>query len=362
MKKRLFLLFCGVMCLFFVLCSCGCDNKNTGVPSSSHNHDHDHSTDNNTISSNNTTNSNSTLPPTNNSGNSNGNNNGNGDISVPETKCELNDAGHYWSNVVVDKNTSSTGTVSVYGKCHLCKEDLHQVYTTIVTYEEWKNALSTEGLSSFTTVVGDKYTDYDKTGAVEWKEVDKTYTANYFINSPSKNSGEQAKNFYGFALQFNDFKYDNVSKTYVYWINENSYIELGFANGKLFYHATVSKNGDNQQKSATLYLNHNRISIDTPDFIRQKYGDSISVENLSLSTLGSSLIEKINNELKSFSFDWTYEASLLENDQLTIYFYLDTPRTNPFLSEEYRTASVIVKDGKLTSVTFGNTTYEIVYN
>lgn len=352
MKKQIFLILCVVMCLFLALCSCSCNN-NGASGQSSHNHDHEHSdSTGNSTSSNGSTGSTTPTPPSD-------KNEGNGDITSPETKCELSDKGHYWKNVSINKNTSAAGTIAISGKCHLCKDNLYKVATSLIEYNEWKEALSAEKLSSFTAVTGNEYTDYDKNGSISWRIKDNIYTADYFINSTTKNSTEYAKNFQGFSLQYYDFKYDSLSKTYVYWVNQNSYIELGFADGDLIYHATVTKNGDREEKTATLYLNHQRITVSTPDFIVEKFNSALNLEDLKSSSLSQSDAQSIYNELKALSFECSFEASLLENDGLSIYFYLNSQKTEPVYGGTYSTASVVIKDGAITSISFGNTTFEI---
>ncbi|MBO5262257.1 MAG: hypothetical protein J6B45_04345 [Clostridia bacterium] len=352
MMKKAFLIILSVMCLYFVLCSCSCNQNNSTVGESSHNHSNETDGSANTNTG---TSSSTPTPPSN-------KDEGNGDITAPETKCELSDKGHYWKDVSINKNTSAAGTIAVSGKCHLCGDSLYKVSTSLVEYNEWKNALSQERLSSFTAVIGDEYTDYSESGSISWRIKEGTYTSDYYVNFDTKNSIEYAKNFQGFALQYYDFKYDSISKTYVYWINENSFVELGFADGDLIYHATVTKKGDREEKTATLYLNHQRITVEAPDFIIEKFENAVSLEALKASSLSASNAESIYNELKSFSFDLKFEASLLENDGLSVYFYLNSPKTDPIYGDTYSTASIIIKEGKATSISFGNTTFDLTYN
>ena len=356
MKKRIFLLICAVMCLFFVLCSCGCND--TGATQNSQNNQNDASQNQQGGTGGNqgdTSGSQIITPPAN-------KNEGSTDIVVPETKCSLSERGHYWSEVSFNKNTASSGTISVMGKCHLCKESLSQLYTTIVDYNQWKAALSEESLSSFTAIMGDKYVDYDEKGSLEWSETNYTYTADYFINFSEKSSKEYAKNFQGFSLKYNDFKYDSISKTYVCWISEESYVELGFAEGNLIYHAVGTKNGEGESKTQTIYLNHKRVSVSAPDFIIEKYESAVTLENLLKSNLSESNATLIYNELKSFSFEWKFEASLLENDRISVYFYLDSPREEEIYGGTYSTASIQIDNNIITSVSFGSTAFELSYN
>ena len=353
MKKRIFLLICAVMCLFFVLCSCGCND--TGATQNSQNNQNDDGQNQQGGTGGNqgdTSGSQIITPPAN-------KNEGSTDIVVPETKCSLSERGHYWSEVEINKNTSASGSVGISGKCYYCGDSLYTVAVSMVDYNEWKNALSKEELSSFTVFTNGTYADYDKNGCIEWKIENGTFVSNYFINSTDKSSEKYAENFAGFSLQYNDFKYDTISRTYVYWINENSYIELGFADGHLLSHSTVSKKNDREEKSTTLYLNHKQIEVSLPDFVEEKYENALSLDAFSSSSLSSSVATSVYNELKNLSFDYKLEASLLENDKLCIYFYLDAPGINPISNEAYSNASVIIIDGHLTEVTFGDTTIEL---
>ena len=364
MKKRLFLLLCGVMCLFLALCSCTDDTENDG-------HDHGNSNTGSSVTSDSPTNSDlssgSNNTDTSGSNNTNDNTNNNTDnkneVSAPETPCELNSTGHYWSKVSINKNTSASGTIAISGKCDLCGDELYKVATTLVDYEEWKNALSEEGLSSFTAVSGNEYTDYSKNGVMSWRVDEKgTYTADYYINVSGKNSVEYAQNFKGFALQYSSFEYDSISKTYVYWINEKSYVELGFADGKLISHSTCTVKDSHEEKSTTLYLNHQRVGVFCPDFIVQKFDNAVTLEKLKASNVSSTIAEGIFDQLSSFSFNGELEISMLENDEVSIYFYLNSAGKSPISGEDYYTATVIIIDGYVTSVSFGSSSTELKYN
>lgn len=367
MKKRLIIFFCEIMCLFLVLCACGDDeeNQNTNPSSGSdvtQNTPSSSSSNSSADSSNASPNNGNDTQSSTNGENGGAEDNNDSEISAPETPCELSSLGHYWSNVTINKNTSATGTVAISGKCDLCKDDLYKVCTSLVDYNEWKDALSEAGLSSFTEVIGKEYTDYDENGSISWRvDEEGTYTADYFIKSDKKNSVAYSNRFKGFLLQYNDFKYNSISKTYVYWINEKSYIELGFANGKLISHSTCTQNGDREEKSTNLFLNHQRIKIESPDFIEAKLWNALSLEKLNESNVGSSLAESIYNELSKLNFNGSYEASMLKNDEVSIYFYLDKAGKNPVSGEDYYTASVVVIDGKITKVVFGSTSIEIEY-
>lgn len=356
MKKQLFLLLCAMMCLFLVLCSCGDDEENPDSGSSQGSYSSNFSQGNGMSGS--STGNDDEI----NDENNENENHENLEISSPETPCKLSSLGHYWSDVSINKNTSASGTVAISGKCDLCGDSLYKVYTALVDYNEWKNAISESGLSSFTEVVGKEYTDYSKNGSLSWRFDDNgTYTADYFVNISENSSTAYSQKFQGFSLQYNDFKYDNVSKTYVYWINEKSYVELGFADGKLLSHSTCTVSNDDTRKTTTLYLNHGRVTVECPDFIVNKFNNSFSLSSLKQSNLGSSLAEGIYNELSRLSFNGSLEASLLKNDEVSIYFYLDKAGSCPISGENYFTASVVINDGTLSYVSFGSTSIEISY-
>ena len=343
MKKRLFLLFCGVMCLFFVLCSCSCDTENVDSGDGDESHSHTHSS----------LSSGSSSTVTDSSSNIQGSNNG--DITTPETPCELSESGHYWSQVKINKETMAKSTVAVSGICHFCGDELYKVCASVVDYEQLKKAFSKESLKSFTLVNGTEYTDYDESGAICWREKDKVYTADYYINSDTKNSLKQIESFSAYKLE--NFKYDGSTKTYKYVYDENSYAEFGFADGDFIYYSYTSKNGDKEQKIESLYLNHNRIKVEKPDFIIEKYNEAVTLQKLKDSKLDSYTAENIFEELKSFDFDSTFEAFLLENDRVSVYFPLKSPRVDPISKDSYSFASVLIEDSQVVSVSFGANTY-----
>jgi len=358
MKKRLFLLFCGVMCLFFALCSCGDGDSNPSGGSSSSLKE--------PASSQSGTPSNNSSSSMGSEGNDEGgedDNKENGDISSPETECKLNSAGHLWSEVSINKNTSASGTVAISGKCSLCGDSLHKVCTALVDYNQWKSALSPEGLSSFTEVAANEYTDYGENGCMSWRvDENGTYTVDYFLNSEEKSSSYYANKFKGFSLQYEDFKYDGISKTYVLWISDKSYIELGFADGNLISHSACTQNGDREEKTTTLYLNHQRIKVEFPEFIKEKFDNALSPELLKSSNIGTTLAEGVYGELSKLNFDGQLEISMLENDRVSIYFYLASAGKCPVSGESYSTASVVIDDGKIIKVEFGSTSLELKYS
>ena len=344
MKKRLFILFCGVMCLFLVLCSCGDTTENTDN-SEDDSHDHSHA-----VSSSQSTNSSVSYPSD--TGNSN-----NGDVTTPETECEFNEAGHYWSQVKINKSTSSSSTVGVSGVCYLCGDSLYKVAVSVVNYDELKAALSPNAFSSFTVVNGSEYTDYDENGSISWREKDNVYTVDFYINSSTKNSQSQKDRFQ--AYRFDNFVYDDTTKTYKYKYDENSYAEFGFADGDLIYYAYAIKTDLGEEKTETLYLNYGRITVEKPDFVVEKYHNAMTLEKLLSSQLGESMAQKLYDELKNISFDGSFDAYLLENDTLSIYFQLSSLHKDSISGNEYSSVTVLIEDSSIISVSLGSTTYTI---
>lgn len=343
MKKRLFLIFCGVMCLFLMLCSCGDDTENTqGSGDNSHTH---------TQSSEPQSTNSSVSYPSDTGGSESG------DATVPETKCELNEAGHYWSQVKINKITSSSSTVAISGVCFLCGDPLYKVCVSVVDYDGLKAALSPEAFSSFTTVNGSEYTDYDKNSSLSWREEDNVFTADYYINSATKNSQSQKDKFQGY--RFDNFVYNDTTKTYKYKYDENSYAEFGFADGDLIYYAYVTKNDHSEERMETLYLNYGRITIEKPDFVIEKYKGAVTLEKLKASKLGVSMAEKLFDALKNLNFDGSFEAFLLENDRLSVYFPLNSSRVDSISGSEYSSVSILIEDSSVISVTLGSTAYNV---
>ena len=335
MKKRLFLLFCGVMCLFFVLCSCGDDTEN--VPTSS-------SINVGTV-------------PTKPSG---GNIDDEPVVFPPETSCEASQLGHYWKNVRIEKNTSSTGSIIIRGVCDRCGDTLGKEAITLVSREEWVSALSAEGLNSFTVIRNDEYTDFDENGSLIWRIKDDVYTQDLFVNS-DKNSTSHALNFSAFLLSesYNKFKYDQSSRAYVYEEN-NTRVELGFADGKLLFHSFKSLS-DGSNPVTSVYVNHGRIKIEAPNYLIQSFSKMTAFEKISKSTLSKDDKEKLFNELKALSFDSQFEASYLENGKVSVYFYLENEKTDPFFDQKYSSVTVYFVDDRLSSVSFGNNRIDVDY-
>ena len=356
MKKRILLLICATLCLFLVLCSCSDEEKNGNSQGNTNTSSGTQGSNTNSSSTNDST---TQSPTTNSSTHDHDHDHDNSIVTPPETKCPISDKGHYWRDVAINKNTDASGSIILTGKCHLCGENVSKQAVSLVTYEEWKKALSKEGLSSFTTLIGNEYSDYDQNGKCTWRIENDTYSVDYFINSADNNNSEIITNFMGFSLQYEDFKYDKQSKTYVYWMDENSYVELGFADGYLLSHTVVSRNGDKESRATTLYLNHGRVDVSVPSELTDKYSQSITLDSLKKSNISDSLAEKIFGELKEATFDLPFELSLLENDQLSVYFTLFRPRKDPVLGQDYSSLSVIVDEGKVTSVSFGTVSVEL---
>ena len=331
MKKRLFLLFCGVMCLFFVLCSCGDDEVTTTTTTTG------------TVSS---------QPDGGNVDDSNQT------VFAPETSCPANALGHYWKDVTVNTASNSSGSVIVKGVCYNCGEKLGKEAVSLVSFEEWKNALSSAGLSSFTTIKGTEYTDYDSKNALSWRIKNNVFTQDFYFGT-NKNSAEHALNFSGFLLteSYNKFTYDQATKSYVYE-DGNVKIFLGFADGCLLSHTVEGSSGS---KETTLYVNHGRIKIDVEDYVVNYFNDMTSVSALSKSILPQSYVQTLHSALTELSFESKTEVSYLENGKVCYYFFLDSQKTDPFGDSKYSTVAVIIEEDRVTSVSFGSTSYALSY-
>ena len=327
MNKRIFLLILTTLCLIFVLCSCSCDNEN---------HDHNHITSSSK-----------------------------GDIILdnqnPEPPPLVNKpCDHYWCKVEIDKNTDSTSSVYLKGECYLCGDYLNDEVVTIVSYEEWKNALSHIGLNSFTTYIGDTYTDYTENSTRVWKVENSIFTEEFFINSQNNANSYVTESFSGYALMYNSFVYNKDTRTYIYTIDETSYIELGFADGKLNYHATVSVVDHNEQKSVTLYLNHGKINIELPDYFNEIYGSATSKEVIDKTTLTPSMANDVYGFISSLKFEGSYEVSFLANSKLSVHFYTKGD-SDPIFNEAYESVTVVIDNDKLEALKIGNNTIEFDY-
>ncbi|MBE6673917.1 MAG: hypothetical protein E7596_02285 [Ruminococcaceae bacterium] len=332
MNRRIFLLILVTLCLIFGLCSCSCSTDE-----GEHNHNH------NTQSSVPSSTSNSTRPD-------------NQNPTPPNTdiKCE-----HYWYNVEIDKNTSSTSSVYLKGRCYLCGDELLREAITTVSLSEWKNALSSENLKSFTVFNGHTYSNYDEKSSSSWKIENDIFTEDYFINSNKNSSSYLTDKYSGYSLMYSKFTYNMESRTYVYTIDESSSIELGFADGQLISHSSTSKNGENTKKSDTLYLNHNKINVSIPDYFFDIFNKMIAEENLTSTSLSSNMRKDLAEFLKTLTFDGSIEISFLENGGLSVYFYYENSKTDPIFNEQYSSITIVGKDEKIKSITIGN--YSLVF-
>ncbi len=340
MKKRIFLLFCGVMCLLLLLCSCTDEAEESGlsIPSG-----------NNTVSS---------LPTTPNGGNIP---DSEPTVFPPETACPANELGHYWKDISISNSTSSTVSVIIKGSCYNCGQSLGKEAVSVVDFDEWKNALSSSGLSSFTLISGGEYTDFDENNTLSWRIKNNIYTQDFSFSIEQKNSAAHALNFAGFSLaeSFNKFKYDSNSRTYVY-SDENAKYELGFADGHLLLHSVESL-ADENNRVTSLYVNHGRIKIDVPDYVKSYFSNMTSCEALSKSKESKNFIEKLNDALSEMSFDMPAEISYLENGKVSFYFILDEEKTDPFFDLKYSTVSVLIENDAVVRVSFGSNDIELSY-
>ncbi len=327
MNKKIFLLILATLCLIFGLCSCSCSTDDNE-------HNHNHNSESNIPSSTNNSKrpDNQNPPPP------------NTDIS-----CE-----HYWYNVEIDKNTSSTSSVYLKGSCYLCGDTLMREAITTVSLSEWKNALSSDNLKSFTVFAGNTYTDYDESSSLSWRIKDDIFTEDYFINSGKNSSTYLTDKYGGYSLMYSKFTYNMESRTYVYKVDENNSIELGFADGQLIYHSSTSKNGENIKKSDTLYLNHNKITVSIPKYFYDIFNNMIAEENLTSTSLSAGMRKNLAEFLKELTFDGSVEISFIENGGLSVYFSYENSKTDPIFNEQYSSVTIYAQDGKIKSVTIGN--------
>lgn len=330
MIKKILLILCGaVLALSLVACSCANENDEH----EGHNH------------------SSTTTQPT-------GNKDNNDSSEPPLVEKHQN---HYWTGLEIAKNDSATSSSLLKGYCYECGDSLTKEVITIISYEEWKMALSKEGLSSFTTFANGVYTDYDVNGSKSWKINEGVQTEEYFINVDGKTSQSYADNFTGLALSYNSFVYNQETRSYVNNIDENTWVELGFADGKLLFHATNHKDGDVVQRTQTLFMNYDSAKVEVPTYFFEYFGEIIKKESLEKSSIGESGAEKVSSFLTALSFDGAYEISYLANGQMGVYFYFENETTDPIFNSQYTSVSVVAYDGKITSVTVGNNTLELTY-
>lgn len=340
MKKRLFFIFCGVMCLFLMLCSCGDDSGSSALSSQ-------------------ITTSSIVLPDV--PGGGGVRDDEEQVVFPPETDCPATELGHYWKDVTIERDTSSSGSVIVRGICYNCGDRLGKEAVSLVDREQWKAALSEDGLKSFTVIMNNEYTDYDENGSLVWRIKNNVFTQDMFVNS-EKNSTSHALNYAGFLLaeSYNKFTYDQNSKTYVY-NDVNSKIELGFADGTLLYYSFESLTQDGA-KSSAIYVNHGRIKIEAPFYLTSSFERMTSLEEISKATISNEYANSLYNALSTLSFDSKFEASYLENGKISVYFYLENESVDPIFGEKYSSVSVIFDSDRLSSVSFGNNKIELLYS
>lgn len=333
MKKKFLLIFSLILCLLLAFVSC---NDEEGDDSHSHSH------------------SSSTI-----TGSTPSDSSGSGVIPA-KTPCIMNEKGHYWYDVSIDTGSGISGSAVLSGRCYLCGDNLIKEVITLVDYEEWQNAL-TQGLASFTVNVGSEYTDYDQSSSFSWRINDGVFTQDFFINSKDKTSTQKAKDFESFLLPsvYNSFTYNAKTKTYVY-VSQNATVELGFADGKLLSHS-VTSTGENSKKSTTLYLNHDRVSVSTPQYFFDSLSYATSRESINKSTLSTTMKEKLASVFSSLSFDGYYEISYLENGGLSVYFSYESPKNDSVFGEAYSSLTIVISEDKVVSVSFGTSTVEISY-
>lgn len=268
---------------------------------------------------------------------------------------------HYWTNVKMEYKETETSSVTVKGECYECRKALSREVVTVVTYEEWIKALSSESFGSFTVCNGKTYTDYAPNGSKRWKIVNDIYTEEYFMGVEEKTSSEYAENFEGFSMSYGNFKYNQETRTYVQKINEQSSVELGFADGKLLFHATNNIKGDHVQRTESYYVNYDNVKVELPSYFFTQYEALTSREELEKTAIGEAGAAKVLEILSGVSFDSGCEVSFLENGRLGVYFYLDEARVDPLFGGTYTSVSIVANNGKLLTLTVGNNTLDFTY-
>ena len=268
------------------------------------------------------------------------------------------DHNHYWFNLSVDKTSSATSTATLKGKCYTCGDFLEKDVITTVTFDEWKNALSADGLKSFTHIQGDTYTDYDENGSLSWIVEDNIYTETFYLNSDTNTSTAYAENFlaYTFSATFNSFKYNQETRTYCRTENGIT-TEIGFANGNLFSFAF--SNEEDGHSSVNYYVNHGTLKIEAPDYIFDYYNSLITVDALFAGVQSTSQAEKLHTLLSSMSFDNKCEIAHMKNGVLSVYFYVNSEEKDPIFDSSYDFISIVASNGKITSIHIGNNTIEM---
>ena len=110
---------------------------------------------------------------------------------------------HYWTNVEILENETATSSSLLKGYCYECGEALSKEVITIVSPDEWRAALSTEGLATFTAFSNGTYTDYNEKGSKSWRVSGGIQTEEYCVGVEGETSREYAERFAGFALGYN---------------------------------------------------------------------------------------------------------------------------------------------------------------
>lgn len=321
MKKiKALLLILAVTCLIFTICACSCEAP-----------DADNSTSSSFEHTNKPDNENPDQP------------------KPPEKECV-----HYWYNVTVDRNTSAEGSVFLNGECWNCGDKLSKEVITLIDRDEWSAALSPDGMKSFTLNNGITYTNYDENGYMSWRMAGdaKIYTEEYFVNTGKNSQTYVTESFSGYLLMYNDFKYDNETKSYVYKINDTSRVEIMFADGNVFSLATVSGSSKTEYK----YLNYGVASAAVPQYFFDIYESVTSKDGIDKTSLSDDMKEKVLEFLKSIDFSGAHEISFLENGGLSVYFYISNGENDPIFGEKYESVTVVARDEKIESLTIGNNT------
>ena len=324
MSKKFKIIFSilAMACLIFAICACSCEAPESSSSTES-SHDHDHTEDNQKPA----------------------------EPQPPEKECV-----HYWYNVTTDTGTASNGAIILNGECFNCGDKLSKEVVTRIEYEQWKSALSFEGVKSFTLNSGVTYTDYDETGSMSWKITgeSKIYTEEYFVNMGKTAQAYVTESFSGYLLMYNSFKYDEATRSYIYQISDTSHVEIMFADGKIFSLSTVGAGS----KTSYLYLNYDVVSSAVPQYFFDIYGKVVSLEGLASVGIAADMAEKINAFLSSLSFELPHEISFIENGGLSVYFYVENGASDPIFGESYGSVTVVAKDEKIVSLSIGNNTID----
>ena len=328
MKKKIFALIFALVCLALLICSCGDDE-----------HTHESTTQPSSITSGIPDNQNPPSPP------------------APQEPCD-----HLWSYVTVSTDTESVYYAKISGTCSICLRALSAtIDTSIDNPEEWRNALSADNLKSFTVVNGVNYANYDENGCFVWRVVNDIQTEEYYVSSDTQNSAYYVNEYFlGYSLKFENFTYDREKRAFVNQINDTSYIEIMFADKKIFSISTVSTGEGHEVKSTTLYLNHNKITVSVPDYFFDRYAEMTALDVISSKNISKDYAEKIYAVLTDISFETSkYEVAYAENGALGVHFYLENQALDPIFGTYYSEVSVSFYNDTITSVTIGANTIDL---